>query len=360
MQRRFGPSLYFANDKVVFDALNHTQVSTATLRELLEERGTIVSPKTPKYELAQYFSRLTADYFDHQNISTKLGKVARRERITYAEIDEDLSQQEVIDALQACKPALEDQGNLVDIEVKEGRILTTLQYEHIDYTEVEFRQVQPRDGVIEFLKQASGKYVVRSTQNKEIDASVDVVFATINASREVKVRPQRISLQGFTDPRLRCRFFESLVQGIENHAFITVTEAFCYKPRASAVDEDADDDRADPKELEDQPNVVRVTLKGTGVTKSFVIEELYAKGYYIVKTVWRIKPTSSMDADVFELEAQFGDPDDCTDFSYQARTAILFENGALTDKKRTPKIEEQDSLFRLIEAAAKKAYAGLK
>lgn len=361
MRRRFGPSLYFANDKVIFDALNHAQVTTATIRELLEERGTITSPRTPKYELAQYFSRLTADYFDHQNIAIKLGKVARRERITYAEIGEELTQQEVIDALQACKAELESQGNLVDISVSGSRILATLQYDHIDYTEVEFRQVQPRDGVIEFLRQSSGKYVVRSTQNQEIDASVDVVIATINSTRDEKVKPQRISLQGFPDPKLRCKFFETLVQGIENHAFVTVTEAFCYKPKtSSAIADEADDDGGSPKELEDQPNVVRVTLKGTGVTKSFVIDELYAKGYYIVKTVWRVKPTASMDADVFELEAQFGDPDDCTDFSYQARTALVFENGALTDKKRTPKLDEQDSLFRLIEAAAKKAYASLE
>lgn len=60
-----------------------------------------------------------------------------------------------------------------------------------------------------------------------------------------------------------------------------------------------------------------------------------------------------MDADLFELEAQFGEPDSCTEFSYQARNVLIFEDGKVTDKKRTPKLEEQDNLFRLIEAAAK-------
>lgn len=135
-----------------------------------------------------------------------------------------------------------------------------------------------------------------------------------------------------------------------------MTEAFCYKPRIKP----SVDDEEKEKELEDQPNVVRVTLKGTGVTKSFVIDELYEKGYYIVKVVWRVKPLSSLDADVFELEAQFGEPDSCTEFSYQAKSVLIFEDGKITDKKRAPKSDEQDNLFRLIEAAAKVALANLE
>jgi len=67
-----------------------------------------------------------------------------------------------------------------------------------------------------------------------------------------------------------------------------------------------------------------------------------------------------MDSDVFELEAQFGEPETCSDFSYQARAALIFEDGKLTDKKRTPKADEQDNLFRLIEAAAKVAISALE
>jgi hypothetical protein len=60
------------------------------------------------------------------------------------------------------------------------------------------------------------------------------------------------------------------------------------------------------------------------------------------------------------LEAQFGEPDSCTEFSYQARTALIFEDGKITDKKRTPKSDEQDNLLRLIEAAAKIALTTLE
>lgn len=188
MKTRFGPSLYFASDKVIFDAINHSQVNTDLIRELLFERGIIVSPKTTKYELAQYFSRLTADYFDQLNIGSKLGKIARRERITYSEISEPISKKDILDALSVVKTRLESEGSRVTVEVFGDRILARLDYEYIDYTETEFRQVQPRDAIIEFLKDSSGQYVVRSTQNTFTDIAVDQVFSAINSVRETPVK----------------------------------------------------------------------------------------------------------------------------------------------------------------------------
>jgi hypothetical protein len=200
--------------------------------------------------------------------------------------------------------------------------------------------------------------VVRSTQNNEIDIAVDQIFTALNAGREVGVKQQRISLEGVPDPVLRSKFFDTLIHGIAQHDFITVTEAYCYKPKGGAIAEE-DENGEDAKSVEEIPNVIRVTLKGTGVTKSFVIDDLYANGYYVVKTVWRVRSSKSLDADVFELEAQFGEPVSCTNFSYQVKWAHIFEDGRLTERKRSPKSDEQDALFRLIEAAAKLAYEGL-
>ncbi|MDI4634038.1 hypothetical protein J7U46_13350 [Pelomonas sp. V22] len=355
MKKRFGPSLYFATDKVIFDAMNHSKVTVDQVRELLFERNIIVSSKTSKDELTQYFSRLTADYFDHKRIGDKLGKISKRERVTYTEITNGISKDEIINGLKAVKEKLEEQGSSVDIDVKGNNIIATIAYDHIDYTEVEFRQVQPRDAVIEFLPDGSGGYIIRNTQNKFVDIAVDQTFAAINSEREEKIGSHRITLTGHTDPERRIKFFNSLINGIEDHQLITVTEAYCYKPQAGAISEDDEE-----KDLEEQSFVERISLKGKGVTKSFVISDLYDKGYYIVKVVWHAKPTSSMDADHYELEAQFSEPRDCTDFSYQVRCVVVCEEGKPTNKKRTPKSDEQDAIFRLIEAAAKKALTALE
>lgn len=360
--KKVGPSLYFASDKVIFDALNHRQVKTDVLRDLLFERGVIVSKDTPKFDLAHYFSRLTADYFDQKNIGIKLGRIAKRERITFAEVQVDLEGPQILAALNAVKEALQENGNIVDVEVKpDGRLLARISYEHVDYTEVEFRQVQPRDAVIEFVPDGEKRYFVRSTKNNFTDIAVAEVFGQIKGVTGHDASKTEVSLEGHADHLLRTKFFETLMHSMEGHDFVTVTEAYCYKPKVAAELKNTEDDEgAEVKDLEKQPYVERVSLKGDGVTRSFVIDELYRSGYYIIKVVWRVKPKKSLDSDVYELEAQFSEPESCTGFSYQAKHAYIFEDGELTDKKRLPKLEEDDLLFRLIERAAKTALSHLE
>ncbi|WP_175810886.1 hypothetical protein [Burkholderia cepacia] len=357
MRRRFGPSLYFANDKVIFDALNQRQVNTDLVRELLKERGILVSPSTPKEELARYFSRLTADYFDHKSIATKLGRISRQERITSFEVADVLSHTHIIDALNSIKSELEKQGDTADIEVSDGKIIAVIGYEDVDYTKSEFRQVQPRDAVIEFASTGDGKYVVRSTQNQFTSAAVENVCKHLGESIGKAVDRISISLEGHADPKIRTKFFEGLIKNVPKHKFITVTEAYCFKPKIKAAIEDDDGDQE--KELEDQPFVERVKLTGHGVNRSFVIDDLYSNGYYIVKVVWHIRSLAQIDSDIFEVEAQFSDPETCTGFSYLARSVIIVDEGKVTDKRRSPKRDEQAYLFELLEHAAKQAYESI-
>ena len=71
-KRKFGPALYFASDKNVFDALvQKHKVDAQTLTTLFRNRNTIVSKATDREVLADYFSRLTHDYYDHKLISEK-------------------------------------------------------------------------------------------------------------------------------------------------------------------------------------------------------------------------------------------------------------------------------------------------
>jgi hypothetical protein len=354
MRHRFGPSLYFASDKVIFDSINQHPVSIELVRELFNERGIIVSADTSKEELAQYFSRLTADYFDHQSIAVKLGRVAKSERITASEIAGAIKDSHVLDALNNLKHKLEEAGDHVDISVQDGRIMALVSYEHVDYTRTDLRQVEPRDAIIEFTKEATGTYVVRSTQNAEIDPIVETVIADLNSIAGVALKRTRVNMESVADPALRTRYFESLIKDIEGFKFITVTEAYCYKPKITEPEaEDDTEERAG--EIEKLPYVEKVSLRGEGVNRSFVIKELYEKGYYIVKVVWRVQVASRVDSDIFELEAQFSRPENCTGFSYRTKSVIMVDEGKITGKRRSPKKDEEDSLFRLIEQAAKRA-----
>jgi len=356
MSKRFGPSLYFASDKVIFDSLIQHQVGADQIRELLSARGILVSTKTPKEELAQYASRLTTDFFDHQMIARQLGRVSKRERITYSEIKQTVQRDQIISALKVLEDKLEEQGCNADVIEANGRIVAQIDYESIDYSKSEFRQVQPMDAVIEFsLDAATGNYVVRSTQNQFTDGAVDVVFAELSKASGSAVERSRITLEGHANHVLRTQFFERMMKGIFGHTFLTVTDAYCFKPKNRGAIDDDDSER----ELEDQPYVEKVSLRGEGVNRSFVFDGLTKNDYYIVKVVWRVRPIDQADSDIFELEAQFSKPESCTDFSYQAKSVLICEAGRITDRKRPPHRAEQDVLIRCIEQAAKDAYKSL-
>jgi hypothetical protein len=351
VRRRFGPSLYFASDKVIFDALNQRSVPVDLIRELLRARGIFVSLDTPKEELARYFSRLPADYFDHRSIGARLGRVARPERVTSFELKSNISAATAIAALQALKCEIEDDGDTASVEVDKNLVLR-FEYEHIDYTKAEFRQVQPRDALIELVENPTGGYLVRSSENQYARSVVERFCKRLEDEVGTPLERRSVTLEGHSDPRLRTAFFENLMRSTAGFDFRTVTEAFCYKARAVADNEDDDDE----VELEEQPFVERVSLRGQGVNRSFVIDDLYRNGYYVVKTVWLVRPAGRVDADELELEAQFSNPASCSEFSYQVRTVHIREQGRLSNRKRRPLRDEHDALFRCLEEAAQIAY----
>lgn len=359
MKVRFGPSLYFASDKVIFDSLVQHQVGMDLIRELFAERGILVSSHTPKDELAQYFSRLTADYYDHQNIASKLGRVARRDRVTASEIEGKVDDSHIREALENLREKLGHYGQTVEISVENGVTSALIHYEHIDYRRPELKQVEPRDALIEFSRESDGKIVLRSPQNNEIDPIVDSLITDLNQIAGGTLSQTRVNMESIADPTLRTRFFDTLIKGLDGYKFVTVTEAYCYKPRFTEEANDDAEEEDDNEELEKSPYVERVGLRGDGVNRSFLAKDLLDKGYYIVKVVWRVRPAARIDSDIFEIEAQFSDPQRFVGFSYRVRGVHMVEDGKLTKKRRSAKNEENDDLFRKIESSAKKALISL-
>lgn len=357
MTRQFGPSLVFASDKVIFDALNHSQVPIDLIRHLLFDRGILVSHKTEKVDLAADFSRLTADYFNHKSIAIRLGKVSKKERVTYTEIKDQLTLDQIKAGAVTVIQQLKDKGNAVDMNVENGVVQIRVAYDHIDYTESEFRQVQPRDALIEFIPDDQGNYVVRNTHNNFIDTATKSIFGGIESVIGKTLLLKQISLEGIADPKIRTQFFEELIEDIEGYNIDSLTDAYCYRPKGALGGVGNDDQRS--ADIEKQPYVVRVTLKGNEVNKTFMANDLYKAGYYLVKVVWRMKHKKK-DFELIEFEAQFGEPNSCTEFSYQARCALICEDGVVTDQKRPIYPEEQDTYFRLIEAAARRTLAKLE
>ena len=111
-KRKFGPALYYASDKNVFEALMQKQkVDTATLATLFRNRNTIVSKATDREVLAEYFSSLTHDFYDHKIISEKIGTAPRRERSTSVDLKGDIDTVSIKNTLDELRKEINDSGD---------------------------------------------------------------------------------------------------------------------------------------------------------------------------------------------------------------------------------------------------------
>lgn len=335
----FGRSLYYATDKNISDALNEHKVDAATLATLFHARNTLVSNRSPRKWLADYFSTLSHDYYDHKSIATKLGIASRRERVTSVQVTGVQGSDQIMAAISKVKSELEEHGDVVTIKKKNDRIVLRVEYSIVDYRRSEFNQVQEKDGEIEFQKEGDS-FVVRNTHNNYVDDVRDLVLSSIETTSSDEIMKHSISLEGFPDPKTRSEFFYNLMNGLSGYINRDVTDVYVFKAGA------------DDHELEAEPHIERVALKGTGVTQTEHLARLAADGYYIVKVGWRFAEEFGKGAH-YAAEALFTSPADCTGFSYILLGVHDADAGLVSSRRRGPNRIEIDFISRAIEARAR-------
>lgn len=343
-----GASLYYASDKNIYDALNQSKIDGDTIQSMFRRRNIICSKSTKREDLSQFFSRLTHDLLDHQDLSEKLGIVPRRERMTAVDLlgdaPGDLALQRAVEQL---KSKLTMQGDVVQVHVDGPIVTLTIKYSVIDYKRSEFSQLQHRTGFIEII-QEQGRLVVRSTKSDYMDDARDELIKEIEAETDHELSRDEISLFLHPAPLVRSKFFYDLISGLPGYARKDVSDVFVYKPRP-ARQEDLGED-----EDEGDPHIERIFLRGVGVSRSDLLRDLtQEKSYYIAKIGWLAVEKLGAGAG-YELEATFADPKDCIGFSYIVRGVYdLGEDGKMMKNKRTPNREEIDKMARLIEGQAR-------
>lgn len=340
-----GPSLYYASDKNLFDALNEHKVDSPTIFGLFQRRNIVVSKKSSREDLARYFSRLTHDYYDHKNISDRLGVTPRRERVTSMDV-KGISN---IEALQASvdqiRQELENNGDVVQISRDGENLSMHIQYTKIDYKLNEFSQVQTRDGTIEFERCADG-YTVRNTQNEYMGDVRDSLIGNIEKASDIPLEKVFVSLFDVTSPRLRSKFFHELVNTLPGYSLRDVTDVYVYKSRPEA-EEDAEE------ESDSDTHIERVLLRGSGVTRSELLNELLdEENYYIIKIGWTALETMGA-GHIYDIEAVFAQPKDCSGFSFILSGVFPREDGVVSSRKRSPTKSEIDSISRVVEARSR-------
>lgn len=353
---RHGPSRYYASDKNVFDALNQHKVDASTISKLFLSRNILVSRRTPRTDLADYFSRLNHDYYDHKEIASRLGIAAKRERITSMIVGGSFSQDDLANSIQSLKHELEGLGNTVHVSKSADSYTLSIEYTTVDYKRSEFTQVQRRDGTIEIAPEG-GSYVVRNTKNDYLDDARDNLLSKLSALSGSKIDRSEISLSDVPDNRLRSKFFYEVAFGLPGYSIRDVTAAYVYK---SIPEKKIGDDLDDEGEIDTV--VQRVHLGGQGITRSELLNELIdGDQYYVVKMTWRVRQQLSK-GDEHEFQAVFTDPDDCTGFSFILSGVYPRdpETGRISAKRRGPTRPEAAAASRIIETRARLAQESIR
>lgn len=348
-----GQSIYYASDKNIFDALNQQKVDMTTLSKLFERRNIVISKRTPRDELSKYFSRLIHDYYDHQDISSRLGIISRRERITSMKILGSFNLEDIQDAVNKTKTELEGLGDVVQLSRNENDLTVHVQYSIIDYKRNEFSQVQIRDGVVEFIKAPDG-YIVRSTQNNYFESVVDTLIKDVESSTSKPLERVVISLSDILTPSLRSKFFHELATDLADYSWLDATAVHVYKipPEAGQEDDDENDDD-DDDDAALGPHIERVFLGGKGVSQSELLRDLLRnEDYYIVRMRWITKEIMG-DGHAYDIEAMFTDPKNCTGFSFILNAVHSYEDGKMLKRGRSPNKIEIDKISRVIESKAR-------
>jgi len=346
-----GPSLYYASDKNVFDALNQHKVDIQTIMKLLERRNIIVSKKTPRESLATYFSRQIHDYQDHKDIAGRLGIAPRRERITSMDVNGEVTKDHLDVAVKQFKEDLEKNGEVVQIHKENGKVSLTVQYSTVDYKVSEFAQRQERDGTIELLETEEG-FTVRNTHNEFVNDVTQLLVKKLEVAADTKLEKVTISLFGVPSARLRSKFFHELASSLKGYTRTDVTAAYVFKAKPDALVSD-DSEEEDEEDVESGTHVERVALRGNGVTRSDIFNDLLKDDdYYITKIAWDVRETGGA-GHAYAIEAMFTNAKDCTGFSFILSGVYPCEDGLLSSRRRAPFKHEIEEISGVVEARAR-------
>lgn len=356
MKIKTGPSLYYASDKNIFDALTRSKVKSETIQELFLARNIIVSSKTDREDLASYFSRLPHDLLDHHSIAMHLGINGRKERLTSVEVELAINEEQIVKLIGTVKANLEAEGDVLHPTHKKGRVELNIKYSTIDYRKSEFSQVQIRDGVISIITTKTG-FVLRSTHNDFINNVRDSLIFEAGKLTGKNPRRKSISLFTVTDPTRRSEYFHSLMFKMPDFTVKDVHEVYVFKARPEM---DPDDEGSDDAP---ESHVDRVLLRGNGVTHSKELSNLIKKKdgevpYYIVRVAWVAEEKKGLGRR-YEIEARFEDSKDCNGFSFMLRSVYPVDvlRGGLQKTKRAPTPSEVDEISSVIEAHSNRVYS---
>lgn len=354
-------NIYSASDKSLFDALTQSAVTNADLRSLFLRYGIIISKDTSRRQLAKHLSRLILDYDAFQAITRLFDTGLRKERVSCVRVKSIVKFDVYEAAVHRLAVSIIDDGDFAKVVTKEGEpIRLEVTYRKFRFDRNEFRQIVTRGAEI-IIEERSGVVMISGPQNDDVGKWFAKVIADVQSSVSEPLDLDEVNLEGNSSAEARTRFFTTLIKNNEGYSFVDVSDVYLHQPKGSSkeiqISDEGDDDPISlDAEGEDgetgDVHISRAALRGQGVLVSKQASDLLAQGFYIARIVWTAK-TSYFDSDLYEFEAQFGEPDTCTAFSYAVKGFYPYRGNGEHNTTRSQLTKAEDiRLARLIEDAA--------
>ena len=352
-------SIYSASDKALFDAINQSAVTAADLRALFLKHGMIISNATPRRQLALHFARLVHDFHDFEALARLFDSPQRRERLSSVRVTTGVSGDAMEAVVQQLITKLAVDSDLATVNrTSSGALELHVRYKKFHFNKSEFRQIENKDALIS-IEPEGGTYVIRGPHNEKVDQIRSELLMLVEEATGAEIQTEEISLESFRDSSTRTRFFQMLIDHIQGHPQYDVTDVYFFNPNEDARSTEqllrGISEASSPED--DEPelgiHIDSATLKGGRVLESPEMRDLLAKGFYISKIVWKAR-ASGFDDDILEFEAQFAEPESCTEFSYMVRGYYEYlEKGEFSKHRKQFGTSDERQMGKLIEDAAR-------
>ncbi|CAB3743921.1 hypothetical protein LMG24238_07168 [Paraburkholderia sediminicola] len=348
-------TIFSASDKSINDALSQKTVTNADLRDLFLTRGVLISKDSSRKSLAFHFSRLTHDFNDYQRLARIFGSSVHHEKLASTRIESQVSISTFENSAHELKADLEKDGAVVKVYATQGnRLDIEIKYQKLQFNKSEFRQVVSRTAVISVQREGSD-LVIHGPHNDDVHEWIGKLASIASEKSGESLEFTDIQLPPTFSAKQKSDFFINLAKAMVGYNLHDVTDVYVSKPDPSSGDDD--DDEAEP--VQTGIHISKASLKGQGVLQSKELQLLAKKGFYISRMVWTGR-SPSFDSDLYEFEAQFSSPDDCTGFVYLPRGFYRHVDGMEFASTRSGLTnDEQYRLGKVVEAAARTTLAGL-
>lgn len=366
MARRTHTSIYFADDKDVYDLLlsSRRQLSSLRLAQILRRIGILLSPGADREGLIRQLTLVPLGWQQLTRVLELTDTGDRAEKFTGSTLGVSISTEHLAAAIQKVKQErVQHRDEVLDVSIQGDVARITVVYSEVDTTQTRLCQKVRRELSIEIEKDGES-LLLRHQAQPRAQEIIDQLREVLAKDDELPEQ-REVELSGVTSPERRTEFFLRLIKSVDGFEFNDVHAVRVHRLSEAKESETLEDDESDEEEAEDVRTselkvlVRKAALEGERILDTPQYKQLLEAGFFVHKLGWSARQAAPEGMKV-GFEAEFGSPEEGRGFRY--RVSKVWERGRSGDFKKTPRSatsSEVRDYGKAIEAAAQESMVSL-